>query len=321
MRQRRTRPMQRSACTRLTVDEDPEVLPGSQIWLDGARGVWHDLHLVHQCMLARGVQKLWREWRADCRRCWRQMGVEGSHYQLKVQSPSLLGNMADSYAVLAVLWRIVETSRIPGWRLACSNLLDALLGRLEQPRAPAPGHVEVWHDGVRTTFAVHGGRLSGWREWLRGRSSAIQLFPAGVVRDSRLLADPDRERRSAASGGCALLSGLRETATSTQTQDRCQDMGRGGCTAAGGAGSPGRWAGHLSAARVPASAPWPHQAGSLVSIAQEKGCCGRALAAAQGHRGTTAEVRASRCRHGMGVAGGRTPYWCACHAGGRCAAK
>ena len=50
------RRLQRSAFTRHTVDEDPEVLPG--IWLDQRCGVWHDLRLVHQSMFARGVEKV-----------------------------------------------------------------------------------------------------------------------------------------------------------------------------------------------------------------------------------------------------------------------
>ena len=56
--------MDRTSLARRTVDEDPEVIPGTQIWIDGSRQIWHDLHGVHTRMWTRGVHKEWKEWRS-----------------------------------------------------------------------------------------------------------------------------------------------------------------------------------------------------------------------------------------------------------------
>jgi hypothetical protein len=168
--------MQRSAFTRHTVDEDPEVLPGSQIWLDQRCGVWHDLRLVHQSMFTRGVEKHWREWRADCLLFWWRMGVDASHFHLHVGSPELLSNVADSYAAVAVLWQTAETSRSEAWRLACRNLPEALQRRVEQLLAPAQGTLHVLHEGTLTTLLVNKNRLSGWSEWFLSRPTNAQAF-------------------------------------------------------------------------------------------------------------------------------------------------
>ena len=65
-------------------------------------------------MFARGVEKEWREWRADCLFFWRRMGVDASHFQLHVDDPELLSNVADSYAVLAVFWQTAEACQTEG---------------------------------------------------------------------------------------------------------------------------------------------------------------------------------------------------------------
>ena len=170
--------LQRSAFTRHTVDEDPEVLPGSQIWLDQDRGVWHDLRLVHQSMFARGVEKEWRPWRSDCVFYWNRMEVDPSHFHLNVEQPELLSNVADSYAVLAVFWQTAEASRSEGWRSACRNLLEKLQRRIEEALAPAQGDVQVLHEGILTTL-LHGRSLEytgGARKFLHQRGATVYVW-------------------------------------------------------------------------------------------------------------------------------------------------
>ena len=157
--------LRRGACTRHTVDEDPEALPGRQIWLDQKGGVWHDLHHVHQAMFERGVDKEWGYWREACLHYWQMMGVDASHFQLDTGRPELLSNVADSHAVLAVLWQTAEVSRSDGRISPCRNWLGALQGRLERALAPAQSNVQVLHEGILTTLLVNGSRLSGWGAW------------------------------------------------------------------------------------------------------------------------------------------------------------
>ena len=172
--------LQRSAFTRHTVDEDPEVLPGSQLFLDQDRGVWHDLRLVHQSMFARGVEKGWRLWRADCELYWNMMKVDPSHFHLihlnRVEQPEVLSNVADSYAVLAVFWKTAEACQTEGWRVACLNLFEKLQRRIEEAPASRQGEVHVMHEGILTTLLVNRNRLSEWRAWFLKRPQVTQRF-------------------------------------------------------------------------------------------------------------------------------------------------
>ena len=86
------------------------------------------------------------------------MEVDPSHFHLNVEQPELLSNVADSYAVLAVLWQTAEASRSEGWRSACRNLLEKLQRRIEEALAPAQGDVQVLHEGILTTL-LHGRSL------------------------------------------------------------------------------------------------------------------------------------------------------------------
>ena len=97
------------------------------------------------------------------------MGVDASHFQLDTGRPELLSNVADSHAVLAVLWQTAEASRSEGWRSACRNLLEALQRRMEQALAPAQGNVQVLHEGILTTLLVNRNRLGGWGAWFLNR--------------------------------------------------------------------------------------------------------------------------------------------------------
>jgi len=96
--------MDRTALTRHTVDEDPEVIPGSQIWIESHGRVWHDLHGVHSRMWDRGVRKEWREWRGDFVSSMRRMDIQLERYQLNDPDPGKVQNVADSFAVLCDMW-------------------------------------------------------------------------------------------------------------------------------------------------------------------------------------------------------------------------
>ena len=75
--------------TRFVMDEDPEVIPGKQVWIDRDGKVWHDLHFVHTSMFARSLEKEWREWRADFILYARRMGVSADRFHLRGQCSSL----------------------------------------------------------------------------------------------------------------------------------------------------------------------------------------------------------------------------------------
>ena len=74
--------------------------------------------------------------------------MDSSHFQLHVGPPELLSNVADSYAVLAVVYAL----------------------------APAHGDVQVLHEGILTTLLVNRNRLSGWRAWFLSRPKKTQSF-------------------------------------------------------------------------------------------------------------------------------------------------
>ena len=129
--------MDRTSLARRTVDEDPEVIPGTQIWIDGSRQIWHDLHGVHTRMWTKGVHKEWREWRSYFMACMRRMGVSQERYYMNGDNPSKVWKIADSFAVLCSIWGAAEMSHIATWATASRIVLTALLNRIESSLAPA----------------------------------------------------------------------------------------------------------------------------------------------------------------------------------------
>ena len=159
--------MDRNCLARHTVDEDPEAIPGSQIWIDGSGQIWHDLHGVHARMFAREVVKEWQEWREDFMACMRRMGVPPERYHLSGQDPGKVWNVADSFAVLCDIWGAAELSRVPAWAAGSLNVLVALQNRIDVSLAPAQ-RVSIPSE-ADTHFLVHGNRIQGWSAWYSGR--------------------------------------------------------------------------------------------------------------------------------------------------------
>ena len=178
--------MDRSALARFTVDEDPEVIPGTQIWIDGDGRVWHDLHGVHTNMFARGVEKEWREWRSDFTFYLQRLNVPTERYHLNGQDRSRVWNIADSFAVLSVLWHAAEISHTLAWVSACFDLLMALQGRIIRSLARPNGscisaelhameRVSVRMVNDREVhFPVREGQLEGWGAWYSSLSKSTR---------------------------------------------------------------------------------------------------------------------------------------------------
>ena len=178
--------MNRASITRFVVDEDPEVIPGTQVWIDDSGQVWHDLHFVHTSMFSRGVKKEWREWRAGFTTYMKRLDISADRYHLRGQGSSpcasagqqvdsfacRVWNIADSFAVLASIWHTVEVTHIVTWATAGFDLLTALQTRIAQSVPHLQG---ICIRGVaEVRFRVREGQLDGWGAWYLGMSKPTQ---------------------------------------------------------------------------------------------------------------------------------------------------
>ena len=163
--------MDRTSLSRRTVDEDPEVIPGTQIWIDGSGQIWHELHGVHTRMWEKGMRKEWREWRGDFMVCMRRMGVPQERYYMSGDDPSKVWNIADSFVVLCSIWGAAEFSRIPAWATASMNVLTALKNRIELSLAPAQRLSIACGD---VEFLVQGSCMQGWGAWYAARTKSTR---------------------------------------------------------------------------------------------------------------------------------------------------
>ena len=119
----------RAELQRKTVDEDPNVLLGSQVFPDPIGHVWHDLRFVHVSLTRLGLSRFWKEYRADLKRMWRQAEVPETHFYLHVAPTTHVTNICSSFALVMALWVHVAHSRIDNMVQACSALLRTMCSR------------------------------------------------------------------------------------------------------------------------------------------------------------------------------------------------
>ena len=96
----------------------------------------HDLYFVHISMFNRGLQKEWREWRADFTKYMKRLRISADRCHVLGQGSRYCGsagpcaccvhNIADSFAVVASIWHTVEVTRIVSWAAVGFDLLAAL---------------------------------------------------------------------------------------------------------------------------------------------------------------------------------------------------
>ena len=166
--------MNRDSLTRFVVDEDPEVIPGKQVWIGSDGKVWHDLHFVHATAFERGVEKEWREWRADFILYMKRMCVSADRFHLRQRSATEadVWNIADSFAVLAFFWHTIEATNTVAWANVGFNLLKALQLRIAQS-LPELGVVYVRGE-TQVGFQIRGDRIEGWGSWYAARENSTK---------------------------------------------------------------------------------------------------------------------------------------------------
>ena len=161
--------MDRAQLQRKTVDEDPEVLPGSQVYLDSRGNVWHDLKFVHTSLAGLGLNREWKHYRSDLKRMWRRAEVQESHFYICTAPATHVTNICSSFALVMALWIHVACSRTDRVVRACAAWVRTMCSRAADTHmATQPGALALTQSCRLLTLGqcnlnIRGGRwVSGW---------------------------------------------------------------------------------------------------------------------------------------------------------------
>jgi len=162
--------MDRAQLQRKTVGEEPDLWPGSQVFLDSQGHVWHDLKFVHVSLTTCGLDRPWKEYRGGLRRMWRQAEVQASLFYLCTAPVTHITNVCRSMALVMALWVHVGASRIDRVVQMCAAFLRTMCSRASEAHmATLPGALDATQSRClfkhrQHSLEIRGGRqVSGWR--------------------------------------------------------------------------------------------------------------------------------------------------------------
>jgi hypothetical protein len=171
--------MNRTQLQRRTVDEDPDAVPGAQIYLEASGRVWHDLKFVHASLAKHGLNRVWTSYRHDLKRMWRQAQVEETHFHLDVAASSQVSMICSSVALVMALWVHVACGRTRTVVQKCSAWLRSMCSRaVETYDALAPMQSQshrLLTLGDAPVDVRRGLRVSGWRALVQSLHASTRV--------------------------------------------------------------------------------------------------------------------------------------------------
>ena len=170
--------MNRTHLQRRTVDEDPDVLPGAQVYLEASGRVWHDLKFVHVSLAKHGLKRDWSSYRHDLKRMWRQAELEETQFHLDIAASNQVSMICTSVALVVALWVHVACGRAGTVVQQCAAWLRSMCLRAgETHTALAPTQSEslrLLTLGDAPLDVRRGLRLRGWRALVLSRHAATR---------------------------------------------------------------------------------------------------------------------------------------------------